>query len=101
MNRVHNYCDSLVVELGGWKSKIYDVVRRIDKLSSGDKEKVSSQVNDLHIFIEELEGRIDRLRRECPTDWKPDQIEIETKIRDLETTYKDVWQNVSPGDIGG
>ena len=88
-------------ELSVWKAKIYDVVRRIDKLSSGDKEKVSPQVNDLHIFIEELEARIDRLRTECPTDWKPDQIEIETKMRDMETTWKDVWENVSPGDIGG
>ena len=26
MNRVQNYCDSLVIELSGWKAKIYDVV---------------------------------------------------------------------------
>ena len=101
METVNNYCDNLVTELSVWKAKIYDVVRRIDKLSSGDKEKVSPQVNDLHIFIEEFEDRIDRLRTECPTDWKPDQIDIEAKMTKLQTTWKDLWQNVSPGDIGG
>ena len=101
METVNNYCDNLVTELSVWKAKIYDVVRRIDKLSSGDKEKVSPQVNDLHIFIEELEARIDKLRTECPTDWNPDQIEIEAKMRSLQTTWKGVWENVSPGDIGG
>ena len=101
MEAVQSYCDNVVTELSVWKAKIYDVVRRIDKLSSGDKEKVSPQVNDLHIFIEELEARIGRLRTECPTDWNPDQIEIETKMRDMETTWKDVWQDVSPGDVGG
>jgi len=90
-----------VIELSGWKAKIYDVVRRMDKISSGDKEKVSPQINDLHIFIEELEDRINRLRTECPTDWKPDQIEIESKINKMQTTLNDVWENVSPGDIGG
>ena len=101
MDTVQNYCDNLVTELSIWKAKIYDVVRRIDKLSSGDKEKVSPQVNDLHIFIEELEDRINRLRTECPIDWKPDQIEIEAKMTKLDTTFKNLWQNVSPGDFGG
>jgi hypothetical protein len=101
MKAVDKYCDSVVTELGAWKAKIYDVVRRVDKLPSGDKAKMVDQVNDLHIFIDELEERIDRLRRECPIDWKPDQVELETKMTHLKTTYKQVWGNISPGDIGG
>ena len=101
MKDVQNYCDSVVAELGVWKSKMYDVVRRIDKVSSGDKAKLGNQVNDLHIFIEEIENRTDRLRRECPTDWKPDQIEMDTKFTEVRATLDDVWKRLSPGDIGG
>jgi hypothetical protein len=75
-----NYCDNLVTELGGWKAKVNDVVGRLDKVSSGDKAKVIDQVRDLHMFIEELDHRIDGLRVECPTDWEPSQIEMETKL---------------------
>lgn len=72
-----DYCSNLSVELTAWKAKAYDIVRRLDKLSSGDKAKVIDQVRDLHILVEELENRIERLSKECPSEWSPDQLEIE------------------------
>jgi hypothetical protein len=101
MKDVQSYCDNVVTELSVWKAKIYDVVRRLDKLSSGDKAKLGDQVNDLHMYIEELENRISRLRSECPTDWKSDQIEMETKFGYLKGKLNDIDANFSPGDIGG
>lgn len=101
MKDVHSYCDNVVTELSVWKAKAYDVVRRLDKLSSGDKAKLGDQINDLHMYIEELENRIARLRNECPTDWKADQIEMETKFVHLKGAFNDLNANPSPGDIGG
>lgn len=98
---VHSYCDNVVTELSVWKAKIYDVLRSIDKLSSGEKAKFVNQVNDLHILVEELENRMSRLRTECPTDWKADQIEMETKLDHLKGKMNDLHANFSPGDIGG
>jgi hypothetical protein len=80
MKEVDSYCDNLATELGGWKAKAYDVVSKIDKVSSGDKGKIIDHVRDLHMFVEELENRIDGLRVECPTDWEPGQVEMETKL---------------------
>ena len=98
---VKSYCDSLVIELTGWKAKVYDVVRKLDKMSSGDKQKVVPQVVELHMIIEELDDRIDRLKRECPTEWQPAKIELESKVSKLQTKWEKVWQNISPGDFGG
>jgi hypothetical protein len=75
-----SYCDNLATELGGWKAKLSDVVGRLDKVSSGEKAKVIDQVRDLHMFMGELDHRIDGLRVECPTDWEPGKIEMETKL---------------------
>jgi len=101
MKDVQGYCDNVVSELTVWKAKIYDVVRKIDKLSSGEKGKFADQVNDLHIVIEELENRMARLRNECPTDWKADEIEMDSKFDHLKGKMNDVYANFSPGDIGG
>ena len=101
MKDVQSYCDSVVSELSVWKAKVYDVVRRIDKVSSGDKAKLSDQVNDLHMVVEELENRIARLRSECPIEWKADQIEMENKFDHLKGKMNDIYANFSPGDIGG
>jgi len=88
---VESYCDNLIIELTGWKAKIYDIMRKLDKLPSGDKAKILGNVNDLHVLIEELEDRIDRLRNECPSDWSPDKIELETKL----TRISDICQDCS------
>ena len=80
MKAGENNCDDLLTELGGWKTKFNDVVARIDKVSSGDKEKIIDQVRDLHMFAEELDNRIDGLRTECPTGWDPSRIEMEVPL---------------------
>lgn len=80
MESMPSYCDNLVTELGGWKAKVNDIVTKMDRVSSGDKEKVIDQVRDLHMFVEELENRIEGLNAECPKDWEPADIEMEVKL---------------------
>ena len=89
-----DYCSNLSSELTGWKAKAYDIVRRLDKVSSGDKAKVVDQVRDLHILVEELEDRIERLRKECPTVWSPDQMEIEQKLSSLKGKLAHLWSEM-------
>ena len=85
MEDVKSYCDNVVSELGVWKGKIDEVVSRIDRVSSGDKAKIGDQVNDLHMFMGELESRIDTLKTECPTGWKPEGIELEPTFAERKT----------------
>jgi len=98
---VQSYCNSLNIELTGWKAKVDDVVRKLDKVSSGDKEKVVLMVNELHMVTEELTDRIERLQKECPSEWEPEKIELAGKFSQLKTKWEEVWQNVSPADFGG
>ena len=87
MKAGENYCDGLLTELGGWKAKVYEIVTKIDKVSSGDKERVMDQVRDLHMFMGELETRIEGLTVECPADWEPGDIEMETKLTEKHQKY--------------
>jgi hypothetical protein len=98
---LESYCDGVAFELTGWKAKMYDVVRKLDRASTGDKTKVVPQVNDLHMIIEELDDRIGKLRTECPTEWAPAKEEMEKKFFHLKKNWEGVWENVSPGEIGG
>jgi hypothetical protein len=38
---VKSYCDTVGVELTGWKAKLYDVIRRTEKMAGNDKENVA------------------------------------------------------------
>ena len=96
-----SFCDSLIIELTGWKAKTYDVVRKLDKMPSGDKQKVVPQVNELHMMLEDLEDRVHQLRSQCPVQWEPDKISLESKLTHVKKKWAEVWQNVSPADFGG
>ncbi len=98
---IKDYCDNMTTELTAWKAKVYDVVRKLDKISTGDKEKVVPEVNELHIILEELGDRIEKLKKECPTSWEPDRTEIENKAGYLRTKLDKVSNAISPSDIGG
>ena len=93
---VTSYCNSLAIELTGWKAKVYDTTRKLDKMPSGDKEKVVPEVNELHMIIEELDDRIGRLKKECPIEWEPDRIELEGRTTQLKTIWGNVQEKVFP-----
>jgi predicted nuclease with TOPRIM domain len=98
---VTSYCENVSKELKGWKAKVEDIVKKLDKMQSGDKEKVVPQVNELHALIDEIDDRIARLKRECPAEWSPDKIELDSKISRITNIYKEVWPNISGADVGG
>ena len=98
---VQSYCDNLNLELTGWRAKVDNVVKKLDKVSSGDEEKVVPMVNELHMVTKRVGNRIERLQRECPTHWEPEKIELEDKFSQLEINWDKVSQNISAGDIGG
>jgi hypothetical protein len=77
------------MELTAWKAKMYDVVHRVDKLGTAEKEKVLGNVEDLHILVAEMEDRVDKLNRECPTEWSPIKKEIDNAHVDMRSKYED------------
>ena len=95
------YCENLAEELTGWKAKIDGIVVEIDRLPSGDKERLVPQVNELHGLIEELDDRIQRLNQECSDEWSPDKIELETKLDHITNASEEMWQEVPGGYVGG
>lgn len=98
---VQDYCGAMSTELMAWKAKMYDVVRKVDKLGTADRGKILSNVEDLHILIEDLGQRINNLNKDCPTEWNPQREEIEGKMSSLRDNWKSLWGKVAAGDIGG
>ena len=67
------YCDNIMAELSGWKSKIDNVVGRFDHASSNDRRQVMNEVDELHKITDELDQRIHGLQRECAGGFKPEK----------------------------
>lgn len=91
---VRDYCDNVSSELTGWKAKMYDVMRKLDKLPSGDKEKVAPYLNDIHMIMESLGDRINQLRYECPVDWDPQKKEVDGVLDKIKIRWDEASANL-------
>ena len=98
---VTTYCGNLSKELTGWKTKIDAIVKELDRIPSGDKEKVVPEVNEMHALVEMIEDRIERLNKDCPEEWSPDKLELDSKLTQITNIYEEVWDNISGADVGG
>jgi hypothetical protein len=98
---LQDYCRNVEIELTGWQAKVKEVVRRLDRADTGDKGNIVSQVNDLHIMMEELGHRISQLEKECPTEWHPAREEIQNKLESLGYKWEEAWEHAVGGNVGG
>jgi TolA-binding protein len=89
-----NYCRSVEVELYGWKAKMYDMVRKVEKLRSSDKERVAAQVEQLHRHIEDMEHIIEQLQTECPLEFGSEKQQIEETTSGLKNKYEEAMSAV-------
>ena len=87
-----NYCRSIEIELYGWKAKMYDMIRKIDKLRSSDK--IASQVEELHKNIADMEGLIEKLQTECPIEFGSEKNQIEETTAGMKKKYEDAMSAV-------
>ena len=89
-----NYCRSIEVELYGWKAKMYDMVRKVEKLRSSDKEKVVAQVEQLHKHIEDMERLIEQLQTECPVEFGSEKNQIDKTTEGMKKQYEEAMSAV-------
>ena len=89
-----NYCRSIEVELYGWKAKMYDMVRKVEKLRSSDKEKVVAQVEQLHRHIEDMERLIEQLQTECPLEFDAEKKQIDQTTAGMKQKYEEAMSAV-------
>ncbi len=96
---IRDYCTNMTAELAGWKDKVDGVVRKLDHVSTGAKERVFTEVNELHIIADELNDRIDGLTRACMTTWQPQKESGHDVIWPEQSSR--MWDSVSQSDFGG
>ena len=91
---VQDYCKSMETELTAWKAKLYDVMRKVDKLGTAEREKVLPNIEDLHMLLEDMSDRVVKLKTECPSDWSPIKTEIDEGSIDMRGKYEETMEYI-------
>ena len=56
------YCDKLENQLTGWKAKIYDVIRTVNRLPDNEMKAVFPSIQRLHAIVEEIDNEMEQLK---------------------------------------
>ena len=85
-----SFCDSAGKDLTAWKAKLYDVIRKTENLAKADKDKVVPLVKNLNELVDDIDKRIQLLAEECPLDWDIQKAEIQSRLSQVNTKWKDL-----------
>lgn len=95
-----SYCDSVGHELTGLKAKLYDTMRKAEKLAGAQKKKVQPLVSELNGVMDDLDARITRLASECPAEFSSDQLAIDGGIAKVKDGWKRVYGVMGEEEYG-
>jgi len=95
---VRDYCENVTIELDGWRTRVDGVVRKLDHVSTGEKEHLVAEVNELHMIVDELGDRISDLKKACMANWKPEKEDHDVK---WPRQVRSSWDGISQSDLGG
>lgn len=101
---VKDFCKGMENEMTAWKAKLYDTMRKVDRLGTAEKEKMLANVEDLHILLQEMSDRVEQLKTECPSDWSPMKKDIDKGTIDMRSKYEETMEAIgkaSPVSIPG
>jgi hypothetical protein len=93
-------------ELTAWKANVYDIVRKMEELPGGEKEKILPNIEDLHILISEMDQRIDQIRDNCTPetgidDIRTDREKFDKSLSTLRMKAEDAMRGLGAGNFGG
>lgn len=104
--KARNCCKTMEAELTAWKANVYDIVRRMESLPGGEKEKVLPNIEDLHMLIAEMDDRIEQIRDNCTPetgidDIRTDRDKFNNSLAKLRVTAEEAMRGLGGGDFGG
>lgn len=104
--KARNCCKTMEAEVTAWKANVYDIVRAMETLPGGEKEKILPNIEDLHILITEMEERIEQIRESCTPetgidDIRTDREKFDKSLASLRVTADEAMRGLGAGNFGG
>ena len=104
--KARNCCKTMQAELTAWKANVYDIVRKMEEMPGGEREKILPNIEDLHILISEMDARIDSINDNCTPETGIDDIKTEREDFDqhlatLRVKTDEAMRELGAGNFGG
>jgi hypothetical protein len=103
--KARNCCNTIQAELTAWKANVYDIVRKMEELPGGEREKILPNIEDLHMLIAEMDDRIEYVRDNCTPETGMEDIRAEREdfdkhLASLRVKSEEAMQELGLGNFG-
>jgi hypothetical protein len=104
--KARNCCKTMQAELTAWKANVYDIVRKMEELPGGERERILPNIEDLHMLISEMDDRIENIEDNCTPETGIDDIrtekeEFDKHLATLRVTAEEAMRGLGAGNFGG
>src|SRR5210317_1730733 len=104
--KARNCCKTMQAELTAWKANVYDIVRKMEELPGGERERILPNIEDLHMLISEMDDRIEYIQDNCTPETGIDDIrtekeEFDKHLATLRVTAEEAMRGLGAGNFGG
>ncbi|HAM50309.1 MAG TPA: hypothetical protein DCP92_06295 [Nitrospiraceae bacterium] len=80
---VRQYCDTVLRELSEMKTKLFDIVCKVESTTAAEEAR-KAEYFDLFDIVDHLEKKLALLEKDCPLDWRETRMEIESGRKKLD-----------------
>ena len=104
--KAKNCCKTMQAELTAWKANVYDIVRKMEELPGGQRDRILPNIEDLHMLISEMDERIDWINDNCTPETGIDDIrtereEFDKHLATLRVKTDEAMRGLGAGNFGG
>jgi hypothetical protein len=104
--KARNCCKTMQAELTAWKANVYDIVRKMEELPGGERERILPNIEDLHMLISEMDDRIEYIQDNCTPETGIDDIRTEREdfnkhLTTLRIKSEEAMRGLGAGNFGG
>jgi len=104
--KARNCCKTMQAELTAWKANVYDIVRKMEELPGGERERILPNIEDLHMLISEMDDRIEYIQDNCTPETGIDDIrtekeEFDKHLATLRVTAEEAMRGLDAANFGG
>ncbi len=96
-----DYCSTIAEELEAWSSRLHKLSDEIDNIPTGNKQRLFSQLEGLHIIMTELDDRLCSMMDSCELAENITQAEKTGGVKSFDTSKVTNRNQAFDYEIGG
>lgn len=99
--QLQDFCKQMENQAISFRESLGRIEAKLDSGGTEVKQKILPVVGDIKNLMTELEAQMERLEKECPSDWSEEKSRMEDLVGQIGSHVDQAWKELPGGEVGG